>query len=65
MNALELDVRRRHRNMGERPWQRFGRCSTCGRTHGEDGRPLWLTGRRPSALECLECYDLAPSRRAA
>ena len=62
MNALELDVRLRHRDVVERPFQRFGVCTSCGRRRGEDGRPLFVTGRRRRKLECLECFDLGGAR---
>jgi hypothetical protein len=65
VTALEAAVRLRHGDVDRRPWQRHGVCASCGRTHGEDGRPLWLTGARRTRLICLECFDLAPASRAA
>ena len=67
MTERERLTRQRHLHRGERPWQRFGVCTGCGRTRDEDGRPLWLTGRRRSRLLCLECFDLGvtPAERRA
>lgn len=67
MTELERVVRARHLNVGERPWQHFGRCSSCDRVRDQEGRPIFVTGRRRRRLECLECFDLglAPRRQAA
>lgn len=36
----------------------FGRCSACGRTHDEQGRPLLVARQnRRRTFECLDCYE--------
>lgn len=67
MTELERAARARHLNVGERPWQHFGRCSSCNRVRDDEGRPIFVTGRRRRQRLCLECFDqgLAPARRHA
>jgi hypothetical protein len=60
---VELDARVQHRHRGERPFQRFGRCSCRGRVRDDQDRPLWITGRSWNALICLQCYCFALERR--
>jgi predicted Fe-S protein YdhL (DUF1289 family) len=50
-----LDVRSEWRTTASR--MRFGRCHGCGRTHDDDGRPLYLApGERRQAYLCLACF---------
>ena len=55
-SALEREARRRW--LGEAADWRYGRCHICGRTHGEDGRPL-LVARLPRSrkYQCLDCFE--------
>jgi hypothetical protein len=50
------------------PYQRHGRCATCGCTHDEDGRPLQLAGVNSDSMVCVECFvdehgELLPNYR--
>jgi len=54
ISALERTVRAEWMSMAERPYQRGGICSGCRRPFRV------LTGKRPSKLECLECFEFGP-----
>lgn len=50
---LERDVRRAWL---QAPYQRSGRCATCGCTRDEDDRPLWLAGVNGDSMVCLPYF---------
>lgn len=55
MSRLERAAR--HAWLANAVDQRHGRCSSCGRTHDENGKPL-LVARQPRRdYECLPCWD--------
>jgi hypothetical protein len=56
LNTLERDARRLWREWGD-GFAMFGRCVVCGRLSDEDGRPLFVRGRRRGRLVCLACFD--------
>ncbi len=54
-STLERHVVARWR---QAPYQRFGRCATCGCTHDEHDRALYVCGLNGSSLVCLDCFEL-------
>lgn len=53
----------RDRWLGNAAHSHFGRCDGCGRTHDEDGAPLYVCrARRQRRFLCLECFEFGPDR---
>jgi len=39
------------------PYNRHGRCASCGCTRDENDRPMLLAGVNSDSMVCLSCFD--------
>ena len=55
LNQLERAARQEW--LGHAAHHHFGACHTCGRTHDENGHPLYVARQpRRRDFECLDCW---------